>query len=384
MKIRNFEVEMWMNRYETTCTHNLAETCVESLTVEQLLDMAGKRETFLEELLPLKLTYGTIEGTDRLRNLVAGLYEHQRPENVIVTHGAAGANALVHQTLIEPEDVVVTVLPTYQQHYSIPESFGAQVRYVNLREENGFLPDLAELEAAAGPGTRLIAINNPNNPTGSLMGRETLEGIARIAAKTGAYVLSDEVYRGIDQDGDGFTVSIADLYERGISTASMSKSFSLAGLRLGWVAGPEELIHRISAHRDYTTISVGMVDDLLACIALETKDAILERSRSIVRTNLEILDEWVAGEPAIGYLRPRGGTTALLRYGTGQPSEELAEQILAETGVLLTPGSAFDIEGCLRIGYANNQAVLREGLERLSGFFAQQRSGSAATAASEG
>jgi aspartate/methionine/tyrosine aminotransferase len=150
------------------------------------------------------------------------------------------------------------------------------------------------------------------------------------------------------------------------------------------VAGPEELIHRISTHRDYTTISVGMVDDLLACIALETRDAILERSRSIVRTNLEILDEWVAAEPGVGYVRPQGGTTALLRYGTGQPSTELAEQILAETGVLLTPGSAFDIEGCLRIGYANDAAVLREGLERLSGFFSAQRAGSAATAASWG
>lgn len=373
MKIRNFDVEIWMNRFETQCSHNLAETCVESLTVNQLLSLAGKRDTFLEELLPLKLTYGEIEGSERLRTLISGLYDSQLPKNVIVTHGAAGANALVHETLVEPGDRVVTVLPTYQQHYSIPESYGADVAYLNLNEENGFLPDLDALAELVGDSTKLIALNNPNNPTGALMDRQMLEGIAAIAAKAGAYVLCDEVYRGINQDGDGYTASIADIYERGISTASMSKSFSLAGLRLGWIAGPEELIHQVSIHRDYTTISVGMVDDLLASIALENKEAILDRSRSIVRTNLAILDEWVQNEPAITYVRPKGGTTALLNYGTDRPSTELAEKILADTGVLLTPGSAFDLEGCLRIGYANNEAVLREGLERLSAFFAQNR-----------
>lgn len=370
MKIRDFEVEIWMNRYETECSHNLAETCVESLTVEELLDIAGKRESFIEELLPLQLTYGPIDGSERLRALIAGLYDNQTPENVIVTHGAAGANALVHETLIEPGDKVVTVLPTYQVHYSVPESYGAEVRYVPLREQNQFLPDLKELEEAVTEGTRLIVINNPNNPTGSLMDREMLEAIAKIASKVGAYVLSDEVYRGINQEGDGFTTSIADIYERGISTASMSKSFSLAGLRLGWITGPEEIIRKVSVHRDYNTISVGMVDDLLASYALENKEAVLARSRAIVRTNLAILDEWVGREPRISYIRPKGGTITLLRYEGDQPSREVAKNILDETGVLLTPGSAFDMEGYLRIGYANPESVLREGLERLSKFFA--------------
>lgn len=370
MKIRDFEVEIWMNRYETECSHNLAETCVESLTVEELLNIAGKRETFMEELLPLQLTYGPINGSERLRSLIAGLYDSQSRENVIVTHGAAGANALVHETLIEPGERVVTVLPTYQVHYSVPESYGADVHYVPLREENNFLPDLKELEEAAGEGTRLIVINNPNNPTGSLMDPGMLQEIAAIASRVGAYVLSDEVYRGINQEGDGFTTSIADIYDRGISTASMSKSFSLAGLRLGWITGPEEIIHRVSVHRDYNTISVGMVDDLLASYALENKEAVLARSRAIVRTNLAILDEWIQREPHISYIRPKGGTITLLRYDSDQPSAEVAKKILDETGVLLTPGSAFDMEGYLRIGYANNESVLREGLERLSKFFA--------------
>ena len=370
MKIKEFGVEIWMNQYETQCRYNLAETCVESLTVAQLLDMAGKRDTILDELLPLKLTYGAIEGSERLRNQVASLYTGQRKENVTITHGAIGANALVYETLVEPGDRVISVLPTYQQHYSIPESYGADVQILKLREENGFLPDLDELQRLVTPNTKLIAINNPNNPTGSLMDRAFLERIAQIAASVGAYVLCDEVYRGIDQQGDGYTDSIADLYERGISTGSMSKAYSLAGLRLGWIVGPVELIRAVSIHRDYNTISVGMLDDHFAAIALEHRDAILARNREIVRTNLAILDRWVAKEPAISYLKPKSGTTALLKYDVDLSSREFCTRLLDAYGVMFTPGSVLDMEGYVRIGYANNRSVLEQGLEKVSAFLA--------------
>lgn len=373
MKIREFAVEMWMNRYELQCELNLAETCVESLTVAELLAMAGRTETILSELLPLKLTYGAIEGSDRLRGLIAGMTETAQRDNVLVTHGAIGANALVHQTLVEPGDRVISVLPTYQQHYSIPESYGADVRILRLREENGFLPDLDELRTLATPGTRLIAINNPNNPTGSVMDRAMLEEIVAIARGCGAWLLCDEVYRGTGQDGDGMTTSIFDLYERGISTGSMSKSFSLAGLRLGWIIAPVDLVHPITVHRDYNTISVGMIDDHLAAIALEARDAILARSRAISRTNLAILADWVAREPLIDWIKPRGGTTAMLKYDLPVPSEAFCLDLLEKTGVMMTPGSAFDMEGYVRIGYCNNEAVLREGLARMSDYLAQTR-----------
>lgn len=368
MKIRNFGVEIWMNRYETECELNLAETCVESLTVAELLDMAGI-DDIASELLPLKLTYGEIEGSMRLRNLVAGLYARQKAENVVITHGAIGANALVYQTLVERGDRVISVLPTYQQHYSIPESIGADVQILKLTEENSFLPDMDELKSLAVPGTKLIAINNPNNPTGSLMDRAQLNEIVEIARACGAWVLCDEVYRGTDQESeDGTTASIADLYEKGISTGSMSKAFSLAGLRLGWIVAPKELIHAVSVHRDYNTISVGMLDDHFASIALEYKDKILERSRRITRTNLAILSEWVDAQPLISWVKPKSGTTALLRYDLPIPSEDLCIALLEKTGVMLTPGSAMDMEGYLRIGYTNPKEDLCEGLQRISQF----------------
>jgi len=368
MHIRPFGVEIWMNRYENECEFNLAETCVDSLTVSQLLELASKGNSGLDELLPMRLSYGAIEGSDRLRNAIASLYDRQSPANVVVTHGAIGANALIYQTLVEKGDRVVSVLPTYQQHYSIPESLGAEVRVLRLREEDGYLPDLDELKHLVAGQAKLIALTNPNNPTGALIERPMLEAIAAIARDAGAWVLCDEVYRGVDQQGDGFTASMADLYDKGISTGSMSKAWSLAGLRLGWIAAPEEIIHAVSIHRDYNTISVGMVDDYLATLALESRDRVLERSRAITRGNLAVLDQWIADEPLITYVKPRSGTTALLKYDLPISSEEFCTRLLDQTGVMLLPGSALDMEGHLRIGYANNPEILREGLSRMSSF----------------
>jgi len=368
MKIAPFAVEQWMNANETKCRYNLAETCVESLTIAELLEMAGQRATILEELLPLKMTYGAIEGSDRLRTAVADLYASQSIAKVLVTHGAIGANALVYQALVAAGDRIVTILPTYQQHYSIPESLGADVQRLHLHAENGYLPDMEELRRLVTPGTKLIAFSNPNNPTGSLMDRALLEEVVRIAASVDAYILSDEVYRGTTQEHDTLTPSIADLYPRGISTGSMSKAFSLAGFRLGWICGPPEMLRAAEVHRDYNTISVGILDDVFSSIALENRDKILARSRNLVRTNLATLDRWVQSENAFSFVKPRAGTVALLRYAVDMPSQEFCMQLLEETGVLFTPGSAFELEGCVRIGYANSSSILEEGLRRTSGF----------------
>jgi len=373
MKIREFGVELWMNEFENSCEFNLAETCVESLTIQQLLSYAGKSETALLDLLPMKMTYGAIEGSDKLRDNICAQYASQKRENIIVTHGTIGANALIYQALVNPGDHVISVMPTYQQHYSIPESIGANVSILHLREENLFLPDLSELRQMVTPKTKLIAINNPNNPTGSLMDQDFLAEIVNIARSCDAYLLSDEVYRGIDQAGDGFTAAIADIYEKGISTAGMSKVYSLAGLRLGWIAAPVDVIHAVSIHRDYNTISVGMIDEYFANMALENSDKILARSRDITRRNLAILDAWVMAEPSITYVKPKSATLALLKYDFDIPSRDFCVDLLARTGVMLTPGSAMDMEGYVRIGFANGTDVLEEGLAKISGFLAGLR-----------
>jgi len=168
------------------------------------------------------------------------------------------------------------------------------------------------------------------------------------------------------------TESIADLYEKGISTAGMSKAFSLAGLRIGWLAGPTDVIEPVMIHRDYNTISVSMMDDHYAAMALENCQAILERSQKITRENLAILTDWVESEPLISWVRPRSGTTALLKFAVDMSSRDFCVQLLEETGVLFTPGSALNMEGHVRIGYANSSDVLRAGLDLVSGFLANK------------
>ncbi|UZP73443.1 aminotransferase [Candidatus Paraluminiphilus aquimaris] len=370
MQIEPFKVEIWMNEWETQCTYNLAETCVASITVEELLALSGGSADDLSGLLQMKLTYGDIEGSPRLRTAIANLYANQCIEDITVTHGTIAANMLVHKAIVEPGDHVLSIVPTYQQHYSIPKSIQADVTTLALREEDGFLPNLEALKALVKPNTKLIAFTNPNNPTGALIERPMLEDMVDIADSVGAYLLCDEVYRGTAQVGDGMSPSIVDLYAKGISTAGMSKVFSLAGLRVGWVIAPQEVREQVLIHRDYDTISVGMINDHFAAIALEHADEVLARSHEITRGNLALLEAWIAKEPKVSWVKPRAGTTAMLKLNIPVTAREFCIDLVTKTGVMLTPGDAFDMEGYARIGFANDTQTLTEGLAALSEYLA--------------
>jgi aspartate/methionine/tyrosine aminotransferase len=368
MFIEPFKVEIWMNEWETRCTYNLAETCVASITIEELLALSGRDDGDLSELLSMKLTYGDIEGSDRLRTAISKLYANTSIADITITHGTIAANMLVHKGLVERGDHVVSIIPTYQQHYSIPRSIEADVTTLSLEASDGFLPDLDRLRAMVRPETKLIAFTNPNNPTGALIERPMLESIAEIADSVGAYLLCDEVYRGTGQVGDGMVPSIVDIYHKGISTAGMSKVFSLAGLRVGWVLAPKELTDKIMIHRDYDTISVGMINDHFAAMALENADKVLARSQAITRENLAILDNWIKNEPRVDWVKPRAGTTAMLKLDIPMSCREFCIDLLEKTGVMLTPGDAFDMEGYVRIGYANEREILEAGLSEMSAY----------------
>ena len=368
MFIEPFEVEIWMNEWETRCTYNLAETCVASITINELLALSGRDEADLYEILSMKLTYGDIEGSDRLRAAISKLYANTAIADITITHGTIAANMLVHKGLVERGDHVVSIIPTYQQHYSIPRSIEANVATLSLEASDGFLPDLDRLRSMVTLETKLIALTNPNNPTGALIERPMLEAIADIAASVDAYLLCDEVYRGTAQVGDGMVPSIVDIYDKGISTAGMSKVFSLAGLRVGWVVAPKELTEKIMIHRDYDTISVGMINDHFAAIALENADKVLARSQAITRENLAILSGWVDSESRVDWVKPRAGTTAMLKLDIPMSSREFCIDLLEKTGVMLTPGDAFDMEGYVRIGYANEREILEAGLSEMSAY----------------
>ncbi len=367
MDIKPFAVEEWMNAYETGARYNIAETCVDSVSLDELFELSGEdKQAFLAEFCRRRLTYGDIMGSEELRGGIAKLYRTASPSDIVPTHGAAGANHHVFCSLIAPGDHVVSIMPTYQQLYSIPEAIGADVDIMKLRQDNGYLPDLDELRSLVRKDTKLICINNPNNPTGALMGKDLLLEIVKIAGSLGAYILCDEVYRHLTQE-DIWCESIIDLYEKGISVGSMSKVFSLAGLRMGWIATHDkDALASFISHRDYDLISCGMFDDAVSSIALRHCDELLKRNRSIVRTNLAILDDWIKSSRHFRYTKPQAGTTALIYYDFDMPSYEFCTRLYNETGAFVTPGDCFEEAHSMRIGYGSDTETLKEGLAAIS------------------
>ena len=365
MQIDNFKVEEWFNKYEHLAKYDLADTCVESLTINELLSIAGEN---FEDVFDKKLNYGAIHGSERLKNAICSLYSNQNPENITVTHGAIGANQLVMLSLVEPKDKVVSIVPTYQQHYSIPKSFGANVELFFLKEEENWLPNLEKLEQTVGNDTKIICMNNPNNPTGAVIPDDMLKKIVEIAKKSDAYILCDEVYRGLNHSGNPFGISISDIYEKGISTSSMSKTFSLAGLRLGWIAANREIIDKINHQREYNTISVGILDDYFSSIAIECKDKIIKRNIEKLHIGKEILMNWINKEPRVRCVEPQGGTTAFVGYDLEVKSTDLCKSLQDKTGVMILPGTTMELDGYLRIGYGNNFEQLKTALEIFSEF----------------
>lgn len=214
----------------------------------------------------------------------------------------------------------------------------------------------------------MICINNPNNPTGALMSKEMLMQIVEIAKSVGAYVMCDEVYRHLTQD-DEWSESIVDLYDKGISVSSMSKVFSLAGIRLGWIATHDkEAVKAFLSHRDYNLVSCGMLDEAVAALALSGSGNILARNKAIVRENLAILDKWVQETPQVHYVKPQAGTTALVYYDLDIPSYDFCLDMYNQTGAFVTPGDCFEQPHSFRLGYACSKEELIGGLNAMTDY----------------
>ena len=367
MEIKEFLVETWLNPRAHLCRYNFGSSCVKAFTVEELFGCTGLEvDGFLDEVRNMSLHYGHFFGLERLRIALSGLYEKVAPDRILTVHGGTGANNVVLTELIEPSDNIVAFIPNYQQHYSIPESLGAEVRRLELKEENAFLPDLDELAGLVDARTKMITLSNPNNPSGSFIEAKMLEKICELAARSGAWVLCDEIYRGLD---DKYMPSVVDLYDRGIATSSTSKVFSMAGTRLGWIATQDsETYKRLENRRSYDTICCGVFDELLVAIALEHKEKIFERSRKIVRTNRAVLDKWLTTQPALRCNNKSFGSTAFIKYDLGIDisATDLCTDLYENAGVLLCHGDCFEIPYSFRLGYGYIDAdLLAEGLEVL-------------------
>ncbi|KAL2154672.1 hypothetical protein VTH82DRAFT_3348 [Thermothelomyces myriococcoides] len=389
VRVEPFEVEQWMDRYETTPgVINIAETCCASVSLDDLVGMCEDKDAPGPLSLSRKLTYGAIIGSDMLRQRIAALHnrvsdvEPLPKENVLVTQGAISANFLVLYTLVGPGDHVICVYPTYQQLYAVPKSFGAEVSLWKLKAEEGYVPDVNELGGLVKENTKMIILNNPNNPTGSTIPKAVLSQIVEFARERGIIILSDEVYSPLYHslpEGQEAPPSILTFgYPKTIATGSMSKCYSLAGIRVGWIASRDRaIIDAVAAARDYTTISVSQLDDQVASYALSEPvlRPLLARNLQLAKTNLGLLSAFVDKYARVcSWVRPTAGTTALVQFknedGTPVDDPSFALDVLNKTKVMFVPastcfGQRTDFNGYVRIGYVCESEVLVEGLDEL-------------------
>ncbi len=366
MRIADFELERYFARWEFAARHLLCASDVESWPMGELLDLADDEAAALWR--DLRLGYAEAPGHPLLRREIAGLYDTTDPDDVLVVSGAEeGIFALVN-VLLGPGDHAIVTWPGYQSLYEVARACGADVTLHELREADGWAIGPEALRRQVTPRTRLIVINAPHNPTGMLPDRATFEAVVMLAAEAGAYLLVDEVYRYLEVDEADRLPAGADAGRRVVSLGVMSKSFAMAGLRIGWLASRDrDLLARVAAFKDYTTICAAAPSEILALIGLRARGRVLARSRSIVAANLARLDELFERWPGVlSWVRPRGGSIGFPRLGTGLDVDEFAAELVRAEGVLLLPGSSFGHAGNhFRIGFGRTdlpEAVA--GLER--------------------
>jgi aspartate/methionine/tyrosine aminotransferase len=364
MRLTDFALERFFARWEFNAELLLCASDVEGWPMTDLLELAdgdGRRRW-----AELRLGYTEATGDPALRAEIASLYTSLAADDVLVFAGAEEAIFALHNVLLGPGDHAIVVRPAYQSLAEVGTAAGAEVSRVELRETDGWRLDVEAVRAALRPNTRLIVVNEPHNPTGSLSDRATFDRLVGLAAESGTRLIVDEVYRFLELDPADRLPAGADSLDTAVSIGVMSKSFGLAGLRIGWVATRDRsLLARLAAFKDYTTICNAGPSEALALIALRAKDRVLARNRAIVAANLPLLDAFFGRWRGLfEWVRPRGGSVGFVRLAGHRPVEAFAEELVRETGVLLMPGTVFgDTGNHFRVGYGRTN--MPQALERL-------------------
>lgn len=366
MRMEPFVMERTQSIWENQVEINLAESGVEPLTLGELLDGTSIDDT--------RLCYPQSNGTPELRDAISDLYPGSDAENVVVANGCAEANYIATLGVIEAGDEVVISKPNYMQVWGIARSLGAKVSALPLREDQSWEPDLEELAKVVTDKTKLIALCNPNNPTGAVMSEDAMREIAKIAGKVGAWILCDEVYLGAELDGEP-SATFWGWYDKLMVSAGLSKAYALPGLRMGWVVSSREQVAHLWSYKDYTSIAVSALSDRLATLALQParRHRILERTHKILNDQLPVLDDFVQRHSDhMSYVTPKAGAITMVRYDYPINSTTLMERLRDEKGVMVVPGDHFEMDGYLRIGYGYDKEELKTGLDRFTQFLAEQ------------
>ena len=364
----NFALERYFARWEFAVEHVLGASDVEPYPMSELLELADDETRSLWGGLRLGYTEST--GHPLLRREIASLYDSIEPDEVLTFAGAEEAIFCLANVLVGPGDHAIVTWPAYQSLHEVARAAGADVTLHELHEADGWALDTDRLRSQLTPATRLIVVNAPHNPTGMLPDSATFHALTAIAAESGAHLLLDEVYRGLEFDVADRLPTGADSLPRGISLGVMSKSFAMAGLRIGWLASHDRLLlGRLAAFKDYTTICSSAPSEILSIVALRARDRVLARSRAIIAANLELLDpffeDWA---DRFTWVRPRAGSVGFPRLTVpGLRIDDWAADLIQAEGVLLVPASQFGHPGNhFRLGFG--RADLPEALGRLEAF----------------
>lgn len=375
MRIDRFHMERTQCLYENEVRYNLSESGVQPLRVEELLDGEQGRA----ELLGQALKYPESNGSRLLRERIALFYPGATADNVLVTTGTSEANYTTLWGLLEKGDRAAIMIPTYMQAWGLARAYGGQAdayRLVEKRQGPGrrWALDVASLERAVTRKTRLILVTNPNNPTGAVLTEEEMNEIVRVARQFGAWIVSDEVYRGAEVSADEPTPTFWGRYGKVICTAGLSKAFGLPGLRIGWIVGPPKKVAALWGYQDYTTLTPTMLSDRLARAAMEPRrrEEILARTRAILRRQLPPVEAWVRRhDDVLDLIPPLAGAIALVRYRLAIGSAALFDRLRLEKSVLITPGAHFGIGKYIRIGYGYDLEKTLRGLSRVGEILAE-------------
>lgn len=345
MRIPDFKLERYFARYEFSAPYLLCSSDIEGWRLKDLLALADPDALARWEGLTLGYTEST--GLPALRAEIAALYPGLAPEDVLTFAGAQEAVFVLMNVLLGPGTHAVVTWPGYQSLYEVARATGAEVTLLPLREEDGWAFDVEALRAALRPDTKLVVVNFPHNPTGALPDRATFEALCALCDARGIHLLSDEVYRLLEYDARDTLPAAAERTPRGISLGVMSKALGLAGLRVGWLACRDaDVLRRCMAFKDYTTICNSAPSEVLSLIALRAKEQVLARSRSILASNLALLDAFFARHAdTFRWVRPRAGSVAFPRLLRDTPVARFTEDLVQREGVLLLPGGVYDFPG---------------------------------------
>ncbi|MFL5671666.1 MAG: aminotransferase class I/II-fold pyridoxal phosphate-dependent enzyme [Chloroflexota bacterium] len=368
MRIADFALERYFAEWEFNVDHVLCASDVEGFPMSELIALADTETRALWK--GLRLGYSESMGHPLLRREIAATYESIEPEDVLTFAGAEEAIFCLMNVAVEPGDHVIVTWPGYQSLYEVARAAGAEITLHGLHESDGWAVDLDRLRSEIRPTTKLIVVNSPHSPTGMMLDRTTYDGIIEIAQEGGIRLVMDEVYRGLEFDETDRLAAGADALPGGISIGVMSKAYAMAGLRIGWVATQDrDLLARLAAFKDYTTICSSAPSEILAIIALRARDRVLERSRGIIAANLELVDGFFEDYlDRFTWIRPSAGSVGFPRLTVpGVVIDDWANELARSESVLILPGSVFGYAGNhFRLGFGRTD--LPEALARLEKF----------------